>query len=245
MFKVAAIIPARGGSKSIKDKNIAIVGGYPLLAYSIAAARMVPEIEKVVVSTDSPEYAEIAERFGAEVPFLRPAELATDTSTDIDFMSHAIDWFDETYGNNPEYWLHLRPTTPFREPKIISQAILEIEKRPDATALRSGHISPESPFKWFTVNSDGFFANILGNDTDLDKYNGPRQNFPEVIVPNGYVDIIKTSFLKSTGRLHGDKVLGFTSPFCTEVDSIEELKLLEFQMADQASSLKAFLDGEH
>ena len=87
MPKFSAIIPARSGSKSIQDKNLAKLGGYPLLAYSIALAKMTPGIDKVIVSTDSLEYAKLAEKFGAEVPFLRPEKLSRDNSTDYDFMA--------------------------------------------------------------------------------------------------------------------------------------------------------------
>ena len=166
------------------------------MAYSIAAAKLTPGIQRVIVSTDSVHYAKLAKRYGAEIPFLRPKELSMDNSTDYDFMSHAVSWFDQHSDRSPEYWVHLRPTTPLRDPSIITDAISVFQSRDEATSLRSGHLSPESPFKWLRKNKEGFLTNLIGDDTNLDKYNGPRQNFPEVLIPNGYVDILKSSLIR-------------------------------------------------
>ena len=91
---VFAIIPARGGSKGVIKKNSKCFGGHPLIAYSIIAAKLCPSIDRVIVSTDSVEITEIAKRYGAEVPFLRPEAYAQDHSPDLDFIKHALDWFD-------------------------------------------------------------------------------------------------------------------------------------------------------
>ena len=206
-YECIAIIPARSGSKSIKDKNLCLLGGFPLIAYSIAIAKLVPAIDKVIVSTDSERYATIAMHYGAEVPFLRPKDLSSDHSTDYDFMSHAINWFDINEPKTPEYWIHLRPTTPLRDPDVVEDAIHLITKNKASTALRSGHLSPESPFKWLRKNSRGFLTSIDGIDTNLDKDNNPRQEYPDVIIPNGYIDIIRSSFVREQKLLHGDKVI--------------------------------------
>ena len=123
MANIVAIIPARSGSKSLVDKNIKPLSGHPLIAYSIAAARMSTKIDRVVVSTNSQEYAGIAKQYGAEVPFIRPDEFSTDTATDKDFLIHAMNWLKENEGSVPEYWAHLRPTTPLRNIENIDNAI--------------------------------------------------------------------------------------------------------------------------
>ena len=105
---IYAIIPARAGSKGVKNKNIRCVKGYPLLAYAIAAAKNCEYVSRIIVSTDSEEYAKIARYYGAETPFLRPAEFATDTSPDIEFMEHAIKWLADNEGKLPEFFMHLR-----------------------------------------------------------------------------------------------------------------------------------------
>ena len=241
--KFAAIIPARSGSKSMKDKNLALLGGYPLIAYSIAAAKMTSGIDKVIVTTDSVKYAETAKKYGAEVPFLRPEKLAQDTSTDYDFMSHAINWFDKNSNDSPDFWIHLRPTTPLRDSDVIKKAMSLIASRQDATSLRSGHLSPESPFKWLRKNKEGFLTSLNGDDTDLDKYNGPRQDFPDVLIPNGYVDIVSSSFIRDKKLLHGNKVLAFETPLCNELDVNEELELIEFQLQKSSCSLTNYLEN--
>ena len=239
---IIAIIPARSGSKGIKDKNLSLLGGYPLIAYSIILAKLIPEIDQVIVSTDSELYAGVAKKFGADVPFLRPLSLAEDSSSDYDFMSHAVDWYEKN-DFLPEYWIHLRPTTPLRESSIIKKAIELILSSKEATSLRSCHLSPESPFKWLRKNSEGYFTNLLGNDSNLDKYNGPRQEYPDVFIPNGYVDIVKSSFIKKNKLLHGDKVIAFETPFSFEVDSKDELEIINLYLKKNGSPLLKKLEG--
>ncbi|MBM3393085.1 MAG: acylneuraminate cytidylyltransferase family protein [Betaproteobacteria bacterium] len=238
---VMAIIPARSGSKSIKDKNLAMLGGYPLLAYSVVAAKLSRRIDRVMLSTDSEQYAEVGRRFGAEVPFLRPAEISTDKSTDLEFMVHAMQWVQEHSEDVPEFWVHLRPTTPLRDPAHLDAAVAMLEGRPEATALRSAHPSPESPFKWFRRGDSGYLIALTSDDTNLDRFNMPRQAFPTVFIPDGYVDIVRSSFVLGTSLLHGDRVIGFESPHCSEVDSAEELELLDFQLRKFGSPLQDYL----
>jgi N-acylneuraminate cytidylyltransferase len=239
--EVVAIIPARSGSKGIKNKNIADLSGYPLLTYSIIAAKLSKKIDRVMISTDSEKYAKIGRQFGAEVPFLRPVELSGDNATDRDFMVHCMNWIRDHEGQLPEYWVHLRPTTPLRDPLHLDAAIEALFKRPEATALRSAHASSESPFKWFRVNMAGYLTGITSDDTSLDKFNLPRQTFPQVFIPDGYVDIVKSSYVMNSGFFHGDKVLAYESPSCTEVDSLDELELLNFQLQKHGSPLLDYL----
>ena len=242
MQSALAIIPARSGSKSIKDKNIVTLAGHPLIAYTIAAAKLTASISRIIVSTDSEKYAEIARQYGAEVPFLRPPELSSDDATDFGFMLHAMNWFDQNEQNTPELWIHLRPTTPLREPIFIEEALSLIRKTPNATSLRSAYPCASSPYKWFRHNNEGYLHSIISEDTDLDKLNFPRQVYPKVYVPDGYVDIVRHSFVTETQTLHGNKVIGFISPVCTEVDSKEELRRIEYDMAIYGSRLLDYLN---
>lgn len=226
---VYGIIPARAGSKGVPGKNIKLLGGYPLIAYSIAAAKMSKNISRAIISTDSTEISAIAKKYGAEAPFIRPAELATDKSQDIDFVLHALKWFWQNENKTPDYLAHLRPTTPLRDPVIIDKAVEELKQRSGATSLRSGHPAAESPFKWFLRNAEGYFTGILPEYTN-DRINGPRQSFPVVYVPDGYVDMLKSAFILESRQLYGDKMVGFTSPVCTEVDSPEDFEFLEFEL---------------
>jgi len=239
---VIAIIPARAGSKSILDKNIACLSRHPLIAYSIVAAQLSTEIDRVIVSTDSEQYAKIAIKYGAEVPFLRPREFATDSSTDRGFLVHAMKWCNENESQTAEYWVHLRPTTPLRDPVLINKAIKTIQQRKDATSLRSGHKAFESPFKWFRKDSSGFFRGLLAEDKNSESYNLPKEAFEDVYIPDGYVDVVRKSHVMSNDTIHGEQMIGFESPVCTEVDSVEEFEYIQYQISKKGSPLSKYLD---
>jgi N-acylneuraminate cytidylyltransferase len=128
MSDTIAIIPARSGSKGVPDKNIRSLGGQSLIAYSIQAGLLAKNVDRVIVSTDSESYAAIAKECGAEVPFLRPAEISTDSSTDYEFVKHALDWLKTSEGKMPEFIVHLRPSTPLRDPAVVSAAVEAFRK---------------------------------------------------------------------------------------------------------------------
>jgi CMP-N,N'-diacetyllegionaminic acid synthase len=239
-MSITAIIPARSGSKGVPGKNIKLLGGIPLFAFSIIAAKMMPSVSRVIVSTDSNEYAEIAKFYGAEVPFLRPIDISGDKSTDYDLFIHALNWFKGNENYIPEFLLHLRPTTPLRDPQIMEQAVkLLLENNEVATSLRSGHNAPESPYKWFLKDENNFFKG-LRDDLTPEKVNLPRQSFPSVYVPDGYIDVLKSSVILNSGTLHGDKMLVFESPYCVEVDTKDDFEYLEFQIEREGSTILNF-----
>jgi len=237
MIGVVAIIPARSGSKSLVDKNIKHLSGHPLIAYSIAAAKLSKKINRVIISTDSQEYADIAKQYGAEVPFIRPDKYSTDAATDKDFLVHSMNWFEENENSVPEYWVHLRPTTPLRSIEIIDNAINEIMQDNNATSLRSGHKAPESPLKWF-VKSNYYFRGLV----DGEDYNLPKEAFEQVYIPDGFVDVVKSSFVMNNKEIHGDRMIGFESPVCTEVDSVEEFEYIQYQLDKNGSELLDYLN---
>ena len=237
MSDIIAIIPARAGSKSLVDKNIKYLSGHPLIAYSIAAAKLSKKIDRVIVSTDSQKYTEIAKQYGAEVPFIRPDKISIDTAIDRDFLIHAMNWFKENKSSVPEYWVHLRPTTPLRSIEIIDNAINEIMQDNNATSLRSGHKAPESPLKWF-VKSNYYFRGLV----DGEDYNLPKEAFEQVYIPDGFVDVVKSSFVMNNKEIHGDRMIGFESPVCTEVDSVEEFEYIQYQLDKNGSELLDYLN---
>ena len=128
--EILAIIPARGGSKGIPRKNIRPFSGYPLIAYSIAAARQAQAAIRVIVSTDDQEIAEVARHFGAETPFLRPAELAADRTTDLPVFQHALGWLAEHENYHPGMVLHLHATSPVRPRGFLDQAVRLLHENP-------------------------------------------------------------------------------------------------------------------
>ena len=227
MSKVVAVIPARSGSKGIKHKNIANVAGFPLIYYSIAAALQSSLIDEVYVSTDSSQYAEIAIKYGAKAPFLRPQEIAQDKSSDLDCMLHFLDWHKNNKNFLPEYIVHLRPTTPIRNSKLIDLAIEKILSAQNATALRSVHEMSETAYKSVEIE-DNILKTAFFKDNVLDKVNEPRQNFPVTYSPNGYVDILKTDFIINNNSIHGSHVVPFITEPAIEIDNKFDFFHLEF-----------------
>lgn len=237
---IIALIPARSGSKGVPKKNVKSLEGYPLIAYSIIAAKQSKEIDRVIVSTDSEEFAEIAKRYGAEVPFLRPKEFASDKSTDKDVILHLMDWLKENENIEPELIVHLRPTTPLRDPKLIDESIRSIKGSSEATALRSAHEMAESVHKVFEVEG-GFLLGLFPDDPRPEYYNLPRQTFPSSYSPNGYVDIIKPDFVRKNDSLHGPKMLAFITPLSVEVDRLEDFEYLEYLIEKKGHLLHDYL----
>ena len=230
MSEIIAVIPARSGSKGVPDKNIRLLAGHPLIAYSIAAARLATNVDRVIVSTDSELYATIARKYGAEVPFLRPDEISGDNSTDYDFIKHTLNWIQDNEETQPVYLVHLRPTTPLREPKLVDAAIERMRQNENATSLRSVHEMSETAYKTVEIEKD-YLKCICTGSLDLDDLNRPRQEFVKTYDPNGYVDVYKTSYIIDNKKLLGDRVLAYITPRITEVDTMEEFDFLEYQVS--------------
>ena len=228
-MNIIAVIPARFGSKGVPGKNIKELAGKPLIAYSILAGIKSKLIDRVIVSTDSDEYASISKDYGAEVPFIRPNEYSSDDSTDYDFVKHLLDWLAGNEEVLFDYIIHLRPTTPFRDPDVLDSAIKKFKSNEQATSLRSAHEMPETAYKQFELEGK-YFKTICTGSFDLDDANNSRQSFPKTYTPNGYVDILKTSYILGKNLLHGNRVLGFITDFTVEVDSIEDFEFLEWQI---------------
>ena len=240
MGKYIAIIPARSGSKGVPDKNIKPLAGKPLLAYSIAAARATNGIDRVIVSTDSTRYADIAREYGAEVPFLRPAEYSGDRVGDYPVIKHALDWLKKNENSRPQLIVHLRPTSPLREPSYIDEAIKLFKTDEKATALRSVQEMPESAYKTFEVENNHLKC-LCSGSFDVENANLGRQVYPKTFQANGYVDILRSSFVIKNKKIHGNQVLAFITPPMIEVDTIEDFHYLEYQAGrEQALIAKLF-----
>lgn len=232
MSQVIALIPARAGSKGVPNKNVRPLGGHSLLEWSIAACKRSGLIDRTIVSTDSSDYADLARRLGAEAPFLRPAEISGDRATDYDFVLHALNWFAAN-GGEPSYIVHMRPTTPFRDPRRIDAAIAAFKQASGATAtaLRSVHEMSESAYKSFEIAPTGQLRRLGSESTALDAANNARQQFPSTYQANGYVDVLATAFIRNHGLIHGDRVMPFVTPTVVEVDSEDDFAHLEFLLA--------------
>ena len=220
-MNVVCLIPARAGSKGIPDKNILDLSGFPLIAYSIAAARLSRHIGETVVTTDSTVITDVARSYGADVPFLRPAEIARDDSLDIEFFKHYLDWLETESIAAPDLIVHLRPTTPLREVRVIDAAIEFMMESNEATALRSMHSTRLTPYKMFAM--DGQWARaFLDRPGAREPANLPRQAFEDAYIPNGYVDIVRPRVLRRTGLLHGERIKLWVTEQVADIDALED-----------------------
>ena len=226
---VLAFIGARGGSKGIPKKNLSMVAGFPLISYSMAAARLAKGVDRIIVSTDSEEIAEVSKKFGADVPFLRPKEISGDDSLDIDFFKHALAWLKANENYSPNYIMHLRPTVPAREPRKLEQAIAEIIDNPETSSLRSAHAVTPSAFKLFTLK-DGPYCHFFGSEffgQDEEFFNYPRQKLPPTYHVDGYVDIIDAQKFLSSGFMYGKKMKAFIIDDNRDIDDLEDIPAAE------------------
>ena len=219
--KVIAIIPARSGSKSIKDKNIVNLRGKPLIAWSIDQCIRSKYINEVYLSTDSKKYAKIAKKFGLKKIIYRPKSISNDSSTDYEFIKHFIENINTDHG----VVAHIRPTTPFRNIKLLDKIIKFFIKNKKYSSLRAIHENPETAYKSFELK-EKFLKPLKGVKKTLDQLNDPRQNFPKTYSANGYIDLYRKEFIKKNKKLFGNKVIGYVTPFTLEIDSEAELKYM-------------------
>lgn len=203
-MKAIALIPARSGSVGIKDKNIVPLAGKPLLAHSIEFALSCPLIDRVIVSTDSEQYAGISRKYGAEAPFLRPAELSQNDTPDLPVFQHCLHWLRENENYEPQVVVHLRPTSPLRPPGLIERALEILEADPAADCVRAVCQPSQSPYKMWKLEN-GYLVPLLELEMP-EPYNQPRQNLPQVFWQNAYIDVIRTHTILGLNSMTGRKI---------------------------------------
>ena len=229
MKNITALIPARGGSKGVPRKNIKLLGGAPLISYSIKTCMESLYIDRVVVSTEDEEIARIAKDFGAEVPFMRPDEFAQDESTDYDVLQHFFTQIDVD-----EVAL-IRPTSPLRKSIVVDAAVQIFQNLGNSTSMRSVHELPESPYKFFKIGPEGFCEGFFNDFNGTKDYtNLPRQTFPKAYHPNGYIDIIKKETIAS-GTTYGKRISPFFTETIVEIDTKEQFDLIELYLRKEGS----------
>lgn len=208
MTEVLALIPARGGSKSIPRKNIIDFAGYPLISYSIAAGLAAETVTRVIVSTDDEEISEISRQYGAETPFLRPDKYAQDHTPDFPVFRHALDWLRIEEDYTPDIVVQLRPTSPFRKVRHIDEAVYRLIGRPEADSVRTVCVPFQNPFKMWRINPDGYLSPI-GVDLGYkdEPYNQPRQLLPTIYWQTGYVDAAWSDTILIKNSMTGDLIL--------------------------------------
>lgn len=203
--KIVFIIPARGGSKSIPKKNIRLLGNAPLLAYSIAAGLQSKYAGRVIVSTDCEEIARIAVEWGAEVPFLRPSELAEDATTDLPVFEHAVHWLEKNEGYRADVVVQLRPTSPFRPPGLADDAISLLLDHSFADSVRCVTPSGQNPYKMWHIEA-GLLQPLIHLGIH-EPYNQPRQSLPDTFWQTGHVEVIRYETITLKKSLTGENIL--------------------------------------
>ncbi len=206
-MEILALIPARGGSKSIPRKNIRPLAGHPLIAYSIAAGRQSRLVTRTIVSTDDEEIAAVARQYGAETPFLRPAEFAQDNTTDFPVFTHALSWLKENEDYQPEIIVQLRPTSPIRPPECVDGAVQLLLDNPSADSVRGIVPSGQNPFKMWRVDENGQMRPLLSVPGIAEPFNAPRQALPQTYWQTGHIDAIRTRTILEKNSLSGETIL--------------------------------------
>lgn len=231
-MEVLCLIPARGGSKSVPRKNIRQVGGRPLIAWSIAQAQAATKITRTIVTTDDDEIATVARRYGAETPFMRPAELATDDAVDYGFFRHALDWLAEHENYAPDLVVNLRPTMPVRRAATIDRAIQALADHPTADSLRSVTLSELSPYKMWRIGDDGLLVPVAPLEGVAEPYNQPRQQLPLAYWQDGYIDVVRARTVLEQNSATGRRVLPFViDEVCADIDYEDEIAAAEALLA--------------
>lgn len=224
------VIPARSGSKSIIDKNIAFVNNHTLLEYSTFVAKKCSNIQNIFVSTDSKKYQELAIKYGVLAPFLRPEQISEDNSTDIEWFLNLFEEISKLNFKISEYWVWLRPTSPLRDVNVIERAMKTFLKDKKAHSLRSVHSMPESPYKFYENDDKDYLVPFGSKDTGIDYTAHNKQTLSDVWIPNGYVDIVKYENIVEKRNLFGKNIIKFETDYTIEIDSPQELEFLDFHI---------------
>jgi CMP-N,N'-diacetyllegionaminic acid synthase len=209
MPSAVALIPSRAGSVRVPGKNVRELAGHPLIAYSIAAARGAGIFDAILVSTDSPEIAAVAERYGAEVPGLRPPEMATATSPDVEWVRHVIATLADE-GRSFEMFSILRPTSPFRGPQAIRRAFDQLVELGDrADSIRAVRLCHEHPGKMWVIDGD-LMRPLLDQPDGVPYHSRQYQSLPRVYVQDSSLEIAWMRALTVDGSIAGRRVAPFT-----------------------------------
>lgn len=217
-MNVVAIIPARGGSKGIPRKNLIDFNGKPLVAHSIEHALKATLVSRVIVSTDDEEIASVSREFGAEVPFMRPLELAEDHVLDWPVFEHALGFLCEMEGHLPDIVVHLRPTAPHRKPAWIDEAVQLLINNTGADSVRSVSQPDKHPYRMFRIDRSGFLDPIMKHENPQ-PYLLRRQDLPPVYYYNCVIDVTRSTTIFQKHSMTGDRIL----PYVMDPDDVIDI----------------------
>lgn len=230
-FNKVILIPARSGSKRLKNKNIKLLDGIPLLAHSILQAKKIKKIDHIIVSTDSREYAKIAKKFGAKIYYIRPKNISGDFSTDLDVFKFNEFWLNKYLNYKTDIYIHLRPTFPYRNINDINRMIKIIEKNYDKIqSVRSVSKYERKIEKIYKIDDEGYLKNSFGfkryKNNLLNDFmcNQSDQILPSYFIHDGAIDIFKSTNLKKN-TVSGNKIMSYitkTSGF--DINNLNDFK---------------------
>lgn len=239
-MQVLAIIQARGGSKGIPGKNIRPLFGKPLIAWTVEAAKAAHRVDRVVVNTDDEEIAAVAREYGAEVPFLRPSELATDTASSLPVFEHALRWFADHENYRPDAVVQLKPTNPLRTAAQIDAGIERFAAAPACDSVMSVHETHDHPYKIWKVGEDGMMAPFLP-----ESYTGikdaprlRRQDLPPAYRHNGAVNVIAPATILEKHSMNGDRVKPYLidEESALNIDTLRDFFLAEVLLRERGQA---------
>ncbi len=226
-----AIIPARGGSKGIKRKNLVLINGKPLIAHSIEKARAAKSIQRVIVSTEDAEIRQVALEYKAEVPFVRPRELAEDHVLDLPVFEHALRYLEEQEKYKADIVVHLRPTAPHRKPEWIDAAVELLNEHPLADSVRSVSPPGQHPYRVFRIDAEGFLSPVMKPEHPT-PYLLRRQDQPAMYYYNCVIDVTRPRTIFEKRSMTGDHMLPYimNADDVIDIDSPRDLEIARFLM---------------
>jgi CMP-N,N'-diacetyllegionaminic acid synthase len=230
---IVAVIPARGGSKGIPRKNLVRIAGRPLIAYAIEAARNAASVDRVLISTDDSKIADVARELGAEVPFLRPPELADDTAPMLGVLRHALAWL-ESEGVAVEALVLLQPTSPLRTRRHVEEAVALFRSAPASSVISVVEVPHQfNPASVMKLSAQGTLAPFLGDQVIATR----RQDKPKAYARNGPAVLVCHPDTLHSGELYGASCRPY---FMSEADSLDIDTPQDLLLAEQA-----LLDRSH
>jgi len=228
--RVLALVPARGGSKGLPRKNARLLAGRPLVAHAVEAGRAARLVDRVLCSTDDPAIAELARAAGAEVPFLRPADLAQDTTEDWPVFAHALRWLDDHEGYRPDIVVNLRPSTPLRRPGLVDEAV-ELLAQTGVDSVKSVCLARQHPHKmWLLTDGGPIMEPYLKTPFRLARGpDVPRAELDPVYWQTGHVDAMWQRTIVEQGVLIGRRVAAVVvdQDDSVDIDGPRELEMAE------------------
>ena len=245
-MKILCLIPARSGSKGIEHKNIKSFYNKPLIYWTIiqALSSKYKKYMRIIVTTDSQEYAKIALKYGAEVPFIRPKNISQDDSTDFQFIDHALTWLKKNENYNPDFIVQLRPTQPCRSISDIDECInIFIQNRNKYNSLRTVVKIEKSPYKMYNIENNILNPLFKQYQDISEPYNQCRQVLPDTYLHNGYIDILNTDIV-SKGQISGSKIYPYImkKSDIIDIDTLDDWAKAEKQCINLYKNLNRYYE---